>query len=81
MNEIDLVRSQMKNMFIDPKCDYLIKCFINYTKEFDEKRQVWKNNPLHDVYSHGADAIRYMVRGYLKHNKPITSNYTKGLYK
>lgn len=30
-----------------------------YHKEFDEKRGVFKNAPVHDASSHGADVLRY----------------------
>ena len=30
-----------------------------YRKDFDEKMQTFKNKPLHDWSSHGADAFRY----------------------
>lgn len=37
-----------------------LNCLINYRKEYDEKRKEYKNVPLHDWSSHGADAFRYM---------------------
>jgi len=32
-----------------------------YRKEFDEKRNTFKEAPLHDWASHGADAFRYFA--------------------
>lgn len=58
---IEAVRKVMKNLYIDPKCTYLIKCLKNYSKEWDPKREVWKDKPWHDEYSNGADAMRYMA--------------------
>ena len=39
----------------------VIEALDNYTKEWDDRRGVWKNKPLHNEYSHMADAIRYMA--------------------
>ena len=38
-----------------------IKCLKNYRKEFDEKNNRFKDSPLHDWASHGADAFRYAM--------------------
>ena len=62
-NDIEIVRQNMRRIFIDPKAQYIIDCFLNYTKEYDKLRDIWKNIPEHNIYSHGADAIRYMVVG------------------
>jgi hypothetical protein len=32
-----------------------------YRKEWDDKRGYWKDKPLHDNTSHGADAFRYFA--------------------
>lgn len=44
--------------FDDERCKQGIKCLRNYRKEFDQKKNVFKDNPLHDWASHGADAFR-----------------------
>ena len=41
------------------RCERGVKCLQLYRKEWDEKRQTFKLNPLHDWTSHGADAFRY----------------------
>jgi phage terminase large subunit len=38
-----------------------IEILRQYRAEFDEKLQVFKNRPLHNWTSHGADAFRYMA--------------------
>ncbi|WP_163836863.1 terminase [Spartinivicinus ruber] len=43
------------------KCEQGISCLENYRKEWDDKRGVWKDKPLHDWSSHGADAFRYFA--------------------
>lgn len=60
---IEAVRKIIPNLQVDPSCTYLIDCFHNYSKEWDEKLQVWKKTPLHDEYSHGGDALRQMAMG------------------
>lgn len=40
-----------------------LDCIRNYRREFDEKRQVFYDKPLHDWSSHGADAFRYLAVG------------------
>jgi phage terminase large subunit len=58
---IELVRRTLSKVWIDQtKCKQLIKCLENYREEFDIKRKVYKGRPLHDQFSHGADAMRYL---------------------
>jgi len=58
---IEAVRSTLGKMWIDEhKCKDLIKAIENYRQEWDGKRQVYKERPLHDKYSHAADALRYL---------------------
>ena len=60
---IEAVRRIIPNMYVDASCTYTIDCFNNYSKEWDEKLQVWKKTPLHDEYSHGADTVRQIAMG------------------
>ncbi|NCB95264.1 MAG: hypothetical protein EOM35_02170 [Negativicutes bacterium] len=61
---IEAVRQMLVNMWIDAvKCPYLVSCFLNYSKEYDEKRNRWREKPKHDEYSNGADSIRYVAIG------------------
>lgn len=58
---IESVRSSFSKIWIDEsRCKHLIKALENYRQEWDPKRQVYKNNPLHDKWSHAADAFRYL---------------------
>lgn len=58
---IEAVRSALSKIWIDEKqCALLIKALENYRQEYDVKRKVYKNNPLHDWSSHAADAMRYL---------------------
>ena len=38
-----------------------IRCLENYRKEWNDKLGTWRDNPLHDWSSHGADAFRYLA--------------------
>lgn len=60
---IESVRTQIMNLWIVPKCTYLLGCFYNYRKEWDDKRKVWRSQPEHNEHSNGADSIRYAVIG------------------
>lgn len=59
---IEAVRASFGRMWIDEeKCATLIKALENYRREYDSKLRVYKDQPLHNEWSHGADAARYMV--------------------
>jgi hypothetical protein len=60
---IEAVRRMISKLDIDPKCTYSIDCLNNYSKEWDDKLQVWKKTPVHDEYSHGADMLRQVACG------------------
>jgi len=58
---IERVRAMIPGMHMDEKCSYLHGCMQNYSKEWDEKNNTWKAKPVHDNWSHGADAMRYVA--------------------
>lgn len=58
---IESVRSAFSKIYIDDtKCSLLIKALENYRQEFDVKRKVYNNAPLHNWASHAADCLRYL---------------------
>jgi hypothetical protein len=58
---IEAVRSSFGKMWIDEtNCKDLIRALENYRQEFDAKKKIYKNHPLHDYSSHYADAFRYL---------------------
>lgn len=61
--DIEQVRQVLKNLYIDNKLEYIKYCILNYKKEYDEKREVWRNKPEHNEASNGAAAVRYMAVG------------------
>ena len=51
-----------KRLWVDAeKCSYVDSMFKNYTKEWDARLGQWKDRPLHNEWSHPADAVRYMA--------------------
>jgi hypothetical protein len=40
-----------------------LDCLRNYRREYDEKRNVFFDKPLHDWSSHGSDSFRYLAVG------------------
>jgi hypothetical protein len=51
---IEASRAFMPHVYIDEvRCAQLIKCLDSYRKEWDDKRGVYKDHPLHDWSSHG----------------------------
>lgn len=53
-------------VFDEVKCVEGISHLENYRKEWDDKRGCWKDRPLHDHTSHGADAFRYLANSQSK---------------
>jgi hypothetical protein len=57
---INAVRMRFNTLVIDQtKCAVLLDHLRQYRKEFNERLQVWRNSPVHDFSSHGADMVRY----------------------
>ena len=75
---IQAVRRMLpKCWFNMPKVKQGVDCLRNYRREFDEKRNVFYEKPLHDWSSHAADAFRYLALGLEQTNtwgKPLTVN-------
>ena len=66
---IEAVRSTIPLCYFSRKtCQRGIDALSAYRKEFDEKNKIFKNHPLHDWASNGADAFRYFSIG--RRDKP-----------
>lgn len=50
--------------FDEARCESGIAALASYHREFDEKRQVFKNDPVHDWASNSADAFRQMAQAW-----------------
>ncbi len=63
---IDKTRDAMvRDVWMDrTHCAGGIKCLDNYQFEWDDKRGMWKSEPLHNWASHGSDAFRQWAQGY-----------------
>ncbi|WP_312970861.1 terminase [Acinetobacter gerneri] len=73
MDGIEQTREILKFCeFDENKCEEGILHLENYRKEWDDKKGCWKDKPLHDHTSHGADAFR-MFGVAMNKPKPITS--------
>lgn len=57
---IECTRGMFPRFWIDEKrCLQVIKSLENYRKQYDQAKEVYKEKPLHDKWSHCADCIRY----------------------
>lgn len=76
---VEAVRNLLPNCWFDQdKCKYGLKALKSYHKDWDEKRQSFQSNPVHDWSSHAADAFRYgaiTVKPILA--KPSRQRYTQ----
>jgi hypothetical protein len=46
-----------------PKVQNGLNCLRNYRRDYDEKRKIFFERPLHDWSSHGSDSFRYLALG------------------
>lgn len=59
---IDKARSILSRCWFDKKnTEWGVNALKNYRKEWDPKKKRYRDNPLHDWASDGADAFRYMA--------------------
>ena len=60
-----------------PKVQIGLNCLRNYRRDYDEKRKLFYERPLHDWSSHGSDSFRYLAlgldEGHSTWSKPINS--------
>jgi hypothetical protein len=64
---INAVRRLLGQSLIDPlACDRGLKALRNYRKEWDEDRATFRDRPLHNWASHGADAFRTFAQGFVE---------------
>lgn len=71
---INAVRLMLPRCWFDvTKCARGVEALKQYRREWDGKRQTWRERPLHDATSHAADAFRCLAlaRKPLKQNKKL----------
>ncbi len=57
---VNAARIRLRTLWIDAtKCEAFITLISQYQKEWNDKMGDYKNHPLHDWTSHGADMFRY----------------------
>jgi len=74
---IQSVRMMLPLCWFDKvKCKDGIEALRMYRRDYDEKRQEFRPNPLHDWTSHYADAIRYFAVGHQEAGPAKKINYS-----
>ena len=59
---VEAVRRLFSKFWFDEKRTELgFSCIASYHREFDDKNNVYKDHPVHDWASHGADGIRQLA--------------------
>ena len=62
VDSINAARTIFPNMWFDREnCADGLNCLRHYRYEVDPDTGLFSKNPLHDQYSHGADAFRYIA--------------------
>jgi phage terminase large subunit len=62
---INAVRRIFDRMWFDAeRCERGIEAISLYRRDYDEKTEMFKDRPLHDWASHGADALRCFAAGW-----------------
>ncbi|WII96211.1 terminase [Moraxella haemolytica] len=77
--DIEKVRQILPKCAFDAiKCEQGVKALESYRKEWNDKLGVWRDRPLHDWSSHGADAFRYFA---VYQSKPVlATDFKVSLY-
>ena len=70
---INAVRLMLARCWFDAeRCGRGLEALKQYRREWDAKRQVWRERPLHNWASHAADAFRYGALA-----RPVTRSASK----
>ena len=69
--DIQAVRGILPLCRFDNKTKLGYGCLRDYRREYDEKNRCFKETPLHDYTSHGADAFRILPYIYNKATKKV----------
>jgi phage terminase large subunit len=67
MDGINATRRMLDQCWIDKtRCERGLEALKQYRREYDDNLKDWKQRPLHDWTSHGADALRTFATGYIQ---------------
>ena len=70
MDGIEATRNMISSCWFDEEeCGPGLDCLRQYRKEWDEQNKCYKDRPLHDWTSHGADSFRIMAWGRKRRKK------------
>jgi len=59
MDGIEASRKRIElSWFDEKKCERGLECLRSYSREYDTKKGIFRNTPVHDWASHGADSFR-----------------------
>ncbi len=62
------VRKLFPRLWIDDnRAEHGLNCLSSYQHEWDDKKMVFRDQPLHDWASHGADALQTLALGWTEH--------------
>lgn len=80
MHAIDAARARFANCdFDESECAVGIKHLRHYRKEWDDQREVWKDRPLHNTASHGADGFMTFACGFTAPRSDWSKPLKRGL--
>lgn len=71
---IQAVRNIIPRCHFHKNAEKGLKTLKRYRKEFDDKRNVYKDRPYHDESSHSADAFRYLALN----DRILNSSFSQG---
>jgi len=74
---IQAVRRLLPDCWFHPRAKQGLDTLRNYRRDYDEKRNVYYDKPMHDWASHGSDAFRYLAVGMSQNStwsKPLPQN-------
>lgn len=69
-----------KCVFDETKCRQGVEALKQYRREWDDKTKTFRQRPLHDWTSHGADAFRYLATCFAPKATPKPLAYPKRVY-
>jgi phage terminase large subunit len=73
---INAVRQLLDQSWIDEKrCDRGLQALRSYRREWSDKLQTFRDAPLHDAASHGADALRTFACGHREIMELVTPKH------
>jgi phage terminase large subunit len=68
MDGVNAVRRMLDSTWIDEvRCERGLNALRNYRRMWDDKLKTFRDSPLHDWASHGADALRSFASGFREH--------------